>query len=195
MSAIGSTLPGMQIHPLTADRMDDLTDLFESNGTTRGCWCTWFLRTRKDNQAGWGEGNRDWFLTYAAAADPPVGVLGYCDELPVGWCAVSPRARYAALGPRSIMRDRDRSEDDVVWLVTCFFVRVGARRAGSMSALLTAAVELAARHGATAIEGFPMAGGGDTQSGYVGFESVFAAAGFDRIGQPSPRRVIMRREL
>ena len=58
----------MDIRSLTADRCADVTDLFESNGTTRGCWCMWFLGSTKDIQAGWGDGNRDRFLARAAAA-------------------------------------------------------------------------------------------------------------------------------
>jgi hypothetical protein len=64
------------------------------------------------------------------------------------------------IGPRAkILARRDPAEDDDVWLVPCFFVRVGERGQGITSALLDAAVELAREHGATAVEGFPRSAG------------------------------------
>lgn len=183
----------MEIRPLTADRLPDLADLFDSNGTTRGCWCMWFVLPRKEFDAGWRGGNRERFAEFAAAG-PPAGVLAYEDGRPIGWCAVGPRSRYPrAIGPRSIMRQRDQSEDDAVWLVSCFFVRVGFRRAGVTGELLAAAVDLAAQHGASAVEGFPKVT--PSRDGFVGYERVFARRGFRVIARPSPTRVVVRRDL
>lgn len=183
----------MEIAPLTAELMPDLADLFGSNGTTRGCWCTWFVLPRKEFDAGWRSGNRDRFAEFAACG-PPAGVLAYEAGRSVGWCAVGPRSRYPrAIGPRSLMRDRDPSEDDTVWLVSCFFVRVGFRRAGVTGELLDAAVDLAARHGASAVEGFPQIT--PSREGFVGYEKVFARRGFTVIARPTPKRVIMRLSL
>ena len=38
--------PGFQIYPVTPERLDDVADLFNSNGATRGCWCMFFLLNR-----------------------------------------------------------------------------------------------------------------------------------------------------
>lgn len=173
--------------------MPDLADLFASNGTTRGCWCTWFLLPRKEFEAGWRGGNEQRFTEFATGG-PPAGVLAYDEGRPIGWCGVGPRSRYPrAIGPRSLMRERDESEDDAVWLVSCFFVRVGSRRAGVTGQLLDAAVDLAGRHGASAVEGFPRIQ--PSRDGFVGYEKVFASHGFQVIARPSPKRVIMRREI
>lgn len=183
----------MEIQPLTAERMADLADLFASNGTTRGCWCMWFVLPRKEFDAGWRGGNRERFAEFAACG-PPAGVLAYDAATPIGWCAVGPRSRYPrAIGPRSLLRERDRSEDDAVWLVSCFFVRVGYRRVGVTGALLDAAVDLAAEHGASAVEGFPQII--PSRDGFVGSEKVFARRGFAVIARPTPKRVVMRRAL
>jgi len=193
LSGTRFTLPGMEIHPLTAERMPDLADLFDSNGTTRGCWCMWFVLPRKEFGAGWSGGNRERFAEFAGSG-PPAGVVAYDAGTPIGWCAIRPRSAYPrAIGPRSIMRERDRSEDDAVWLVSCFFVRVGFRRAGLTGDLLAAAVDLAAEHGAHAVEGFPQVT--PSRDGFVGYEKVFAAHGFRVVARPSPKRVIMRRAL
>lgn len=185
------------VHPVTPDRLPDLADLFGSSATTRGCWCVWFMATAKERQAGWGKGNRARFERFARSADPPAGLLAYADDVPIAWCATGPRARYpSAIGPRvTIMAGRDPSEDDDVWLVPCFFVRVGYRRSGATHMLLEAAVALAAEHGARAIEGFPIAGDVRSADGYLGRESLFQSHGFRRVAQPTPRRAVMRRDL
>ena len=72
-------------------------------------------------------------------------------------CCLAVEAGLTAVAPRSpVLKDRDPAEDDDVWLVPCFFVRVGARRMGFTRALLTAAVEVAGEHCAKAVERFPL---------------------------------------
>jgi GNAT superfamily N-acetyltransferase len=187
------------VHPLTPDRLADLADLFGSNATTRGCWCMWFIDSAKDVQAGWRTGrNRRAFEALARDADPPMGVLAYAGDTPVGWLATGPRSRYPrTIGPRAkILRDRDPAEDDDVWLLPCFFVRVGHRRSGVTAALLAAAVDLAGEHGAPAVEGFPIAEGQPRSADdYLGRERRFAECGFACVAEPSSRRVVMRRDL
>jgi GNAT superfamily N-acetyltransferase len=156
----------------------------------------WFLLSSSEVQSGWGDGNRDRFLELAAAAGPSLGVLAYDGDRPIGWCAAGPRSRYTRAIRSPIMAGRDPAEDDQVWLVPCFFTRVGHRRQGVTSELLAAAVELARSHGAAAIEGFPLAGDGPHKADrYLGTEPLFAGHGFTPVARPSPRRVVMRRDL
>jgi GNAT superfamily N-acetyltransferase len=188
----------VEIHPLTPDRLDDLADLFLTGPATRGCWCMWFLNPAKEVYAGWGDGNRRAFEATAQRADPPLGLIAYEGGTPVGWLATGPRSRYPrAIGPRTkILKGRDPSEDDDVWLLPCFFVRVGHRRAGVTAALIAAAVEHARAHGAAAVEGFPIADAyPKSQDDFVGKQRRFAECGFTCVGEPSPRRVVMRRDL
>jgi GNAT superfamily N-acetyltransferase len=81
--------------------------------------------------------------------------------------------------------------------VTCFYVRRDARRSGVTRALLQGATALARQYGATAIEGWPLAGTGRRPAGeaYVGVEPLFASCGFETVRQPSAARVVMRLEL
>jgi GNAT superfamily N-acetyltransferase len=189
----------VEVHAATPDRLADLAELFETGIATRGCWCMWFINPAKDVRAGWNNGgNRRAFEEMSQSADPPLGLIAYEDGVPVGWLATGPRSRYAnAISARAkILKDRDPDEDDDVWLLPCFYVRVGYRRAGVTSALIEAAVEQAGAAGATAIEGFPIADDyPKSQDDYVGKQRRFAECGFDCVANPSPRRVVMRREF
>jgi len=68
--------------------------------------------------------------------------------------------------------------------------------AGIRRALARAAVDFGRMRGARALEGYPMI----TQPGqeiawgerHVGSRSIFAAAGFEEVSRPTPRRVVMR---
>ena len=189
----------MEILPVTPERLDDLADLFQTSGTTRGCWCMWFINPARDVEAGWRNGgNRRAFEQLCETADPPLGLLAYEDDVPVGWIATGPRSRYPrAVGPRAtILRGRDPAEDDDVWLLPCFYVRTGYRRRGVTAALVAAAVEHARAAGAKAVEGFPIADSyPKAQDDYVGKQRRFAECGFTCVAEPSPRRVVMRRDL
>jgi GNAT superfamily N-acetyltransferase len=85
-----------------------------------------------------------------------------------------------------------------VWAVTCFVVRVGHRRRGVASALLDGAVDLARRHGAAVVEGYPVDTSARKASSaelYHGPLSVFGAAGFTEVARPSPARAVVRRTV
>ena len=72
------------------------------------------------------------------------------------------------------MRNRARDEDEIVWLLPCLFVRAGRRGQGVTHVLVRAAVELACREGASAIEGWPLAGSERrSDDAFVGREQVF----------------------
>jgi len=184
---------------MTVERLGDLAELFETGPTTRGCWCMWFVSSPDEVRAGWRNGgNRRDFEALAATAEPPLGLIAYEDGVPVGWLATGPRSRYPrAIGSRTrLMKGRDPTEDDDVWLLPCFFVRVGYRRQGVTAALVAAAVDAAAAHGATAVEGVPIADDyPKDQNDFVGKQRRFAECGFECVARPSPRRVVMRRDL
>jgi len=94
------------------------------------------------------------------------------------------------------MGNRPRDEDEIVWLLPCLFVRAGHRGQGVTHALVRAAVELARREGASAIEGWPLAASERRSSDtFLGREQVFKDLGFSCVERPSLERVIMRLEL
>jgi len=185
--------------PVGPNDVADLTSLFLSQRNTRRCWCMAFCVTRGQFAAGWlNGGNQRRFEAMATDSSSPMGILASQAGEPVGWCACGPRSRYAAAtSPRSkIMRNRPRAEDESVWLLPCIFVRVGSRGEGVSHALVGAAVELARREGASAIEGWPLAGlERRPDDAFLGREQVFEDLGFHCVELPTAGRVIMRLEL
>ena len=181
------------------DDLTELAELFESQRNSRHCWCMTFCVTRREFAVGWlNGGNQRRFATMASVSATPMGVLASEAGKAIGWCACGPRSRYiAATSPRSkVMRNRARAEDETVWLLPCLFVRAGHRGEGVSHALVSAAVALARREGAAAIEGWPLA---DTvqrsADAFVGREQMFADLGFRCVDRPTAERVIMRLAL
>jgi GNAT superfamily N-acetyltransferase len=189
----------VETRPLWAEDLTDLARLFNTGRNTRRCWCMSFCTTRRQFALGWLSGaNRRRFEDLAGASSTPMGVLAWQAGEPVGWCACGPRSRYAVSvdGRSSLLRSRLGGDDDEVWLVACLFVSAGHRGRGVTYALVRAAVELARREGALAIEGWPSASaGGRSGDAFVGREKVFDEAGFTSVDRPNADRVIMRLEL
>ena len=149
--------PDIDTRAVGSGDLADLARLFESERSTRHCWCMAFCVTRSQFAAGWfGGGNRHRFEAMAAVSGRPMGILAFVAGEPVGWCACGPRSRYAPGGRSKIGGGRARAEDESVWLLPCLFVRAGHRGHGITHALVRAAIELARREGAFAIEGLSL---------------------------------------
>lgn len=181
----------MEIVELTEDTWPQLEKLFSANKTVGACWCCWFMRPGKEIDANWGEGNKKYLHERVGN---PLGLLAI-DEEPVGWVAVAPRPTYPRLATSKITQS-DAGPD--TWSVTCFFVHRNARRRGVAATLLDAAVEYAAKHGATAVEGHPVDTEGQKRGSsdlYHGTLAMFLAAGFELVDRRGTRRALVRREL
>jgi len=181
-----------EIHPLTADRWQDLEMLFGPRGACAGCWCMYWKLRRKEFEAGKGEGNRLAQKNIVAGGQVP-GLLAYVAGIPAGWVAVEPREHYPVLNNSRILAPLD---DQAVWSVTCFFIARGSRGQGLTVALLRAAVEYVAAQGGKIVEGYPTELRDGNQAApafiYTGVASAFLEAGFEESGRRSAKRPIMR---
>jgi len=85
-----------------------------------------------------------------------------------------------------VSRAAPRVDGVPVWVVPCFFVRKDRRGAGVTVALLKAAVEYAAKHGAPAVEGYPRAPGAKVHDSAAFFGTVaqFRRAGYRKVAGP-----------
>lgn len=191
-------------HPATADRWGDIEELFGERGACGGCWCMFWRLPRKEFDQNKGSGNKRAFKKIVmgqprSAARPnkghAPGIIAYRDKEPIGWCAVAPREEYLALERSRILKPVD---DKPVWSISCLFIKKPYRRKGVSALLLRAAVEFAANHGATVIEGYPVEPSMDKMPDpflWHGVPSAFKAAGFHEVLRRSKSRPIMRFEI
>jgi GNAT superfamily N-acetyltransferase len=151
----------------------------------------WWRLTASEFEKNKGAGNRSAMRTIVQAGIPP-GILGYVTGEPAGWCAVGPRSDLPRLERSRILKPVDELP---VWSITCFFVARLARRRGLSVSLLQAAVEYAASHGASIVEGYPVEPkkeGMPDAFAFHGLASGFRQAGFEEVARRSATRPIMR---
>jgi len=190
----------LQFQPATAERWDDLVDLFgPERGACGGCWCMWpFLRAR-DWKVMAREERRDALKSKVVAGAEP-GLLAYREGVAVGWVACGPRERYVRFQLSRTTKPLDDDPEDLVratHAVTCFYVRSGHRKAGLMDQLLGAAIDRSRQNGAKWLDACPIESDKPLHwsEGFVGFTPVFRRAGFKEIARRSPRRPLMRMSL
>jgi GNAT superfamily N-acetyltransferase len=183
-----SLTDSLAVRPATPDRFDDIAPVID-----RSCWCQWWRMSASEyerqpadaSRAGW-ELRRE-ALRRQCADDIAPGLIAYLDDLPVGWCG---------FGPRSVMRRLVRSrvipriDDRPVWSIVCFSTRPGYRRRGIATALLRGVIEYAREKGAAGLEAYatdPVGNRRNNASSYMGFTSMFEAAGFGRVAMTDSR--------
>jgi GNAT superfamily N-acetyltransferase len=171
---------GIDVLPATAERWPDVVALL-GGPTERGCWCQSWRGPIRSADPDAPDDNRSRLERQVRDGPYAPGVVAYLDGEPVGWCGLGPRDAMPRLA-RS--RTIPRIDDVAVWSIGCFVVRPGFRRRGVARALLLGAVDHARASGAPAVEAYPIDPGAARVSssfGFVGFTSMFEAAGFRRI--------------
>lgn len=143
----------------------DLAAVFGCRGPTARCWCQRYQLARGEAFGSYpppeerADRLRDQTDAGHPRTDTTSGLVAYADGMPVGWCAVEPRAAYSGLvGNASMVAWAGRDEDGAdpgVWAVTCVLVRAGHRRRGVSRALVRATAEHARIAGARVLEGLP----------------------------------------
>lgn len=120
---------------------------------------------------------------------PPPGLLAFDGDLPVGWCQITPRDSLPKLDASWRL---PRIDDLPVWSISCFYIRKGYRRQGVTAALIDAALKLAKKKGAPALEAYPLDADLTPSASSTGYTSTFLRAGFTIVDRPSPPRPILR---
>lgn len=177
--------------PLIEETWPDLVALFGENGACGGCWCMTWRLTSKEYEANKGENNKLKFHDLVKTGKP-LGTLAFSNNIPIGWCSVSPRETYLGLEKSRLFKRIDRNP---VWSVTCLFIRKDFRRDGLSSTLIKTACNNAFNQGAETIEAYPIIPKKDKMPdvfAWVGFTKAYKNAGFEVIDQPSETRLIMR---
>ena len=125
------------------------------------------------------------------------GVMLYEKDQAIGWCSLGPRETFHPLERSTTLK---RIDDQPVWSIVCFFVKLGYRKQGLMQILIRGAVDHTRSQGARIVEAYPT----DLQTasmadkhlsgyhGYMGIASTFRKSGFVEVGRPNEYQVIMR---
>lgn len=187
------------VHPVTEDRVDDFVAVANPNRRATHCWCL-SHRIPQREIAELGQGSREVAFTELSRRRHAPGVIGYEDDVPVGWCGIGPRSEIPRLVTSRLIRPIDELP---VWSIICVVVRAGRRRSGLTTPLIEGAVEYARSEGAPAVESYPVDADGDRidlTMAFVGTRRMFERVGFSVVGTTDAvasrrPRLIMRREL
>lgn len=172
----------LSIHPVTKDFWPDLERLFGKQGACNGCWCMYW-RIGPDYH------KRDRLLNKVAlqriiSSNRPVGLLAFYDNIPVGWCQLTPRQELSWLIKNGYANFNSGSN---VWCISCFYIKTGYRRKGITLALIKASIDYAKKAGADLLEAYPRKSLGS----YTGYPSTFSKAGFKIAGEAKYGRTIV----
>lgn len=180
----------LTIRPLTPDLWPAFEELVGPSGGCYGCWCMhWRIgRLHRKRPA---EENKRAFRQIVRRGPPP-GLLAFDGERAVAWCQLTPRDDLPWLNRTWRLK---RVDDTPVWSLSCFYVRKGCRRKGVTSALIAAALMVAKRAGAPALEAYPLDAGKTPSASGTGYASTFGRAGFKTVARRVPPRPIMRHDL
>ena len=166
--------------PLDKETWSDLQNLFGEKGACGGCWCMYWRLPHKVYENSKGKSNQLKLIDLVNKKQP-LGVLAYQDEVPVGWCSISPKKDLIRFEKSRLFKTIDSQP---LWSITCLFINKDHRNNGLSTRLIKAASEYAFEKGATIIEAYPIIPKTVTHVppafAWVGFASSFFKAGFER---------------
>lgn len=179
--------PGrLEFKPLRPSLIEDMGEVLRGSWGS-GCWCIFPRLTPALESELPGPGSasdrRRAAMTKLARRRRAPGLLAFQDDEAVGWIAIAPRSELLRVDNS---RTSPRVDDVAVWVIPCVTVSPKARGAGITVAMIRAAVEYAAEHGAPAVEAYPRAGDKRVKdnNAYFGTEPMFRRAGFRVIRKP-----------
>lgn len=187
-----SFLENLTFEPLTRANWNKFLELFGANGAGANCWCMYFRQSKTDHEEGKVEcGNRN-RMKHLVWNEQPTGLLCFYEDIPIAWCALSPREDFIRLQKSRVHKPIDYQK---VWSVPCTFVAKEFRRIGVSVALLKGAVNYAKEKGIKILEAYPAI---PTQEklpdgfAWIGLYKSFERAGFEIVDQTSKHRPMVR---
>jgi GNAT superfamily N-acetyltransferase len=180
----------IEIRPLTPGLWPALEDLFDTKGPCSRCWCMYW-RIGAAYRKHPPEENKAAFHQIVEAGPPP-GLLAFINNQAVGWCQLTPREALPHLDRE---RRPKRIDQESLWSISCFYIRIGFRKQGVTSALIAAALHATKAAHASALEAYPLDAEKTPSASSTGYVTTFARAGFEIIASQAPPRPIMRHNL
>lgn len=189
----------LRVVPADTTPFADVEAVFGTKGDPAHCWCQWYKIPGSDWRRFGDDGLRDRLEVQLQKPGAGPGLIAYDGDVPVGWCAVEPRANLPRLKSSRLITDSTPNPDfdePGIWSISCFVVPRAYRRRGVGRALTEAAVEFARANGARLIEGYAIdqtlhekIPAADLFHGTV---SMFVGAGFTEVARPNSDRAIMQ---
>ncbi len=185
----------LSFHPLTPDRWKDFENLFGKKGACAGCWCMYWLMSKKEYDEKRSDGRTKKEMRRIVKNNIQPGVLAYDNDKAIGWVAIQPREKYSRLSNSKILQPVDNKP---VWSIVCFFIHKDYRKKGISVQLINSACDFAASKGGTIVEAYPTDTKNKTSAPvfiYTGTYSAFKRAGFSEVTRRSETRPIMRKRV
>ena len=185
-------LSALTFEPLTKDNWNKFLELFGEKGAGANCWCMHFRLSKSDHEEGKANGGNKSAMKQLVWNDQPTGLLAFYEDIPIAWCAFSPREDFVRLQKSRVHKPID---DKKVWSVPCTFVKKESRRHGVSVALLKGLVNYAKEQDIKIIEAYPTI---PTQEklpdgfAWIGLYKSFEKAGFEIIDTTSKHRPMVR---
>ena len=183
----------IEVHPVTAERIDDWLQLFDHDGFAgnpewASCYCYEPHRPPTEEQeAPWREIRAT--MIDRLRSGTTYGYLAYVDGSPAGWVNASLRSEYCLFGPL----ETDAPEGSQIVGVSCFVVAPPYRRHGVASRLLDRVIEDAAARGADWVEAYPRNQPRTGDPGHFrGPSSLYDARGFTTVEVRERDRIVRR---
>jgi predicted GNAT family acetyltransferase len=173
--------------------------LFGDKGACGGCWCMYWRVPigGKTWQGRSNDRNRKDFKKLVTSGRV-FGCLAFCGNEPVGWCCIGPRADFPRLARVKALATE---WTDRTWSITCFYIPSKWRGRGVATRLVEHAVIVARKHGATELEGYPVAPakGGESKIpaafAWTGVTPLFERRQFVKITLPGQSRSVYQRRF
>jgi len=187
-----SFLAELTFEPLTKNNWGKLVELFGVKGGCASCWCMHFRLNKSDYEEGKvNDGNKN-AMKELVWDNKPTGLLAFYEDIPIAWCAFSPREDFIRLQKSRVHKPID---DEEVWSVPCTFVAKDFRKHGVSVALLQGLIEYAKEQGIKILEAYPTI---PTQEklpdafAWIGLYKSFERAGFEIVDTTSKHRPMVR---
>ncbi len=185
-------LSAVTVAPLTCKNWDQFLELFGKNGAGANCWCMHFRLPKKEYEEGkTDDGNKD-AIKKLVWDDRPTGVIGFYEDIPIAWCAFSPREDFRRLEKSRVHQPID---DKKVWSVPCMYIKKEYRKIGLSITMLKGLINYARKQGIQIIEAYPTI---PTQNrlpdgfAWIGLYKSFERAGFKIVDTTSKHRPMVR---
>jgi len=187
----------IEVHPVSADRIDDWLDFFDHDGFAgnpdwASCYCLSMHEPPTDE-----EPERPWRVSRGRMIErlgdgTTFGYLAYVEGRPVGWVNASPRSEYGAFADL----DPDGPAPASVIGIACYVVAPPYRRHGVASALLDRVIADAESRGVRWVEAYPYVDPAEAAEAhhYRGSRSMYDERGFQPV-EAREHETVMRRPV